>query len=240
MVLLIVLMIVLMMCNLWVLFYLTWEHREPQKAARQDCAERTRQKPLPDVMGKSKFRMPERIGTEKDTIRPEAATSVKAEAVDEKDVTFADEMETSAGQIPKARPLRQIPDEELDETFSDRRVSDIAEYGRDEDYDGEPHMAGGFTFEDIDLAVRTAKKPGATVSERRHAGMVFRDMKGNELFSLIEKNSDVSRKRLNELMDFYMDTVAVSARKRPQPTIARKEMPVMPDNFEDFNIRDFV
>ncbi|MCS2899717.1 hypothetical protein NXX91_04575 [Bacteroides thetaiotaomicron] len=45
------------------------------------------------------------------------------------------------------------------------------------------------TFEDIDLAMRTVKKPKATKEERRHAGMVFCDMKGNELFAMIEKSS---------------------------------------------------
>ena len=105
-----------------------------------------------------------------------------------------------------ARPSRQVPDEELDEVFADKRVSDIgAEYDEDGDDDGEPHEAGGMTFEDIDLAMRTVKKPKATKEERRHAGMVFCDMKGNELFAMIEKSSEATRRKLDELMDYYLD-----------------------------------
>lgn len=226
------LIVLMMMCNLWVLFYLTWEHRETPKADRHDSEEQARQEPLPDIMGKSKFRMPERTRTEKDTIVPEAATSVKTEAVDEKDVTFADET--------RGIHLRQVPDEELDDVFADKRVSDIgAEYDEDGDYDGEPHEAGGLTFEDIDLAMRTVKKPKATKEERRHAGMVFCDMKGNELFVMIEKSSEATRRKLDELMDYYLDSVS-AAQAKTAPVIMPKKVPAVPDNFEDFNIRDYV
>lgn len=226
------LIVLMMMCNLWVLFYLTWEHRETRKADRHDSVGQARQEPLPDIMGKSKFRMPERTRTEKDTTVPEAATSVKAEAVDEKDVTFADET--------RRHHPRQVPDEELDEVFADKRVSDIgAEYDEDGDDDGEPHEAGGMTFEDIDLAMRTVKKPKATKEERRHAGMVFCDMKGNELFAMIEKSSEATRRKLDELMDFYLDSVSAILAK-PAPVVMPKKAPAVPDNFEDFNIRDYV
>ena len=89
--------------------------------------------------------------------------------MDEKDVTFADEAQEDGTDAHR----RRIPDEELDEVFTDRRVSDIAGYDGDEEPDAEPDTAEGFTFEDIDLAVRTAKKADATGDERRHAGMVF-------------------------------------------------------------------
>ncbi len=226
------LIVLMMMCNLWRLFYLTWEQQERQKAGSQENTDRKRQEPPPDVVGRSKFKISDWIGTEKDTTVPEAATFVEAEAVDEKDVTFADE-------TPERHP-RQVPDEELDEVFADSRVSDMAEYDEDEEYDGEPHEAGGLTFEDIDLAMRTVKKPAATMEERRHAGMVFCDMKGNELFAMIEKSSEATRRKLNELMDFYMDSVSATIRKEPTPTAVRTTVPNVPDNIEDFNIRDFV
>lgn len=235
------LLIVLMMaCNLWVLFYLTWERQERQKADGQESAGRKRQEPPPDVVGRSKFSISDWIRTEKDTTRPETAASVKAEAMDEKDVTFTDETEDDSRQVPEAKKSRQVPDDELDETFSDSRVSDMAEYDEDEEYDGEAHEAGGLTFEDIDLAMRTVRKPAATREERRHAGMVFCDMKGNELFAMIEKSSEATRRKLNELMDFYMDSVSTAIRKEPTPTAVRTTVPNVPDNIEDFNIRDYV
>ena len=226
------LLIVLMMAfNLWMVIYLTWERREDNKAEDgkgKDCE----MKGMPDdIVGKSRFRMAERK-PQAATMKPNAATDAQSEDVDEKDVTFAEE-------TPERHP-RQVPDGELDEVFADSRVSDMAEYDEDEEYDGEPHEAGGLTFEDIDLAMRTVKKPAATMEERRHAGMVFCDMKGNELFAMIEKSSEATRRKLNELMDFYMDSVSAAIRKEPTPTAVRTTGPNVPDNIEDFNIRDFV
>jgi hypothetical protein len=233
------LLVMMMMCNLWVLFYLTWEHRETRKADSREDTGNAHQRPPDDIMGRSKFRMPEKTEAEKDILVPEAATSAKAEAVDEKDVTFADEMETADKRMPETETSHQVTDEELDDVFTDSRVSDIAEYDGDENYDEKPHMAGGFTFEDIDLAVRTVKKSKATGEERRHAGKVFCDMKGNELFAMIEQSSEATRKKLGELMDFYLDSVTV-VQATPVRATARKEVPAVPDNIEDFNIRDYV
>lgn len=233
------LLVMMMMCNLWVLFYLTWEHRETRKADSREDTGNAHQRPPDDIMGRSKFRMPEKTEAEKDILVPEAATSAKAEAVDEKDVTFADEMETADKRMPETETSHQVTDEELDDVFTDSRVSDIAEYDGDENYDEKPHMAGGFTFEDIDLAVRTVKKSKATGEERRHAGKVFCDMKGNELFAMIEQSSEATRKKLDELMDFYLDSVTAVQTTSVRAT-TRKEVPAVPDNFEDFNIRDYV
>lgn len=233
------LLVMMMMCNLWVLFYLTWEHRETRKANGREDTENAHQRPPEDIMGRSKFRMPERTETENDNLVPEAAISVKSEAVDDEDVTFADEMETADKRMPETETSRQVTDEELDDVFTDSRVSDIAEYDGDENYDEKPHMAGGFTFEDIDLAVRTVKKSKATGEERRHAGKVFCDMKGNELFAMIEQSSEATRKKLGELMDFYLDSVT-AMQAAPVRATVRKEVPAVPDNFEDFNIRDYV
>ena len=233
------LLVMMMMCNLWVLFYLTWEHRETRKADSREDTGNAHQRPPDDIMGRSKFRMPEKTEAEKDILVPEAATSAKAEAVDEKDVTFADEMETADKRMPETETSHQVTDEELDDVFTDSRVSGIAEYDGDENYDEKPHMAGGFTFEDIDLAVRTVKKSKATGEERRHAGKVFCDMKGNELFAMIEQSSEATRKKLDELMDFYLDSVT-AVQAAPVRATVRKEVPAVPDNFEDFNIRDYV
>ncbi len=235
-----VLIVLLMLFNVWTVFYMMNERKMTAESGNKKPPEPENSRTQPDIMGKSKFRMPERTRTEKDTTVPEAATPAKAEVVDEKDVTFADETDTDGGQAPENKPSRQVPDDELDETFSDSRVSDMAEYDGNEDYDGEPHEASGFTFEDIDLAMRTVKKPAATMEERRHAGMVFCDMKGNELFAMIEKSSEATRRKLNELMDFYMDSVSATIRKEPTPTAVRTTVPNVPDNIEDFNIRDFV
>lgn len=235
------LLIVLMMAfNLWMVIYLTWERREesvPREDKEKDAGAPERSG---DIMGKSLFRMPERKPQAAASV-PDATRQVPGEEVDEKDVAFDDETASPNSRLSGARPSHQVPDEELDEVFADRRVSDIGvEYDEDGNYDGTHHEASGFTFEDIDLAMRTVKKPAATMEERRHAGMVFCDMKGNELFAMIEKSSEATRRKLNELMDFYMDSVSATIRKEPTPTAVRITVPNVPDNIEDFNIRDFV
>ena len=234
------LLIVLMMAfNLWMVIYLTWERREesiPKEGKEKDVEIPERPG---DIMGKSRFRMTERK-PKVVASAPNAATQVPGEEVDEKDVAFDDETASPNSRLSGARPSRQVPEEELDEVFADKRVSDIgAEYDEDGDYDGEPHEAGGMTFEDIDLAMRTVKKPKAMREERRHAGMVFCDMKGNELFAMIEKSSEATRRKLDELMDYYLDSVS-AAQAKPAPAVMSKKAPAVPDNFEDFNIRDYV
>ena len=106
------LIILMMACNLWMLFYLTREHERGQRDDGQDSTAMTRQEPSEDIIGKSKFRMPERTRTEKATCVPEAAIPVKAEAVDEKDVTFADELKDTGNHATEKDVSRQVPDED--------------------------------------------------------------------------------------------------------------------------------
>ncbi len=146
------LLILMMACNLWVLLYLTWERKESRKADGKDGIEPARE-PLPDVIGKSKFRMPE-TKPQAATPMPNAATEMQSEAVDEKDVTFDDEMETAGGHTLETKPSRQVPDEDLDEVFRDNRVHDT-----DGEFDEEQPQAGGSTFDEIDRAARAVKNP---------------------------------------------------------------------------------
>lgn len=148
------LLILMMACNLWVLLYLTWERKESRKADGKDGIEPARE-PLPDVIGKSKFRMPE-TKPQATTPTPNAATEMQSEAVDEKDVTFDDEMETAGNHSVETKPSRQVPDEDLDEVFRDNRV-----YDTDGEFDGEQPQAGGNTFDEIDRAARAVKDPKA-------------------------------------------------------------------------------
>lgn len=157
------LLILMMACNLWVLFYLTWERKESRKADGKDGIEPARE-PLPDVIGKSRFRMPE-TKPQAATPMPNAATEMQSEAVDEKDVTFDDEMETAGGHTLETKPSRQVPDEDLDEVFRDNRVHDT-----DGEFDEELPQAGGSTFDEIDRAARAVKNPKARESEVLQAG----------------------------------------------------------------------
>ena len=191
------LLILMMACNLWVLFYLTWERKESRKADGKDGIEPARE-PLPDVIGKSRFRMPE-TKPQAATPMPNAATEMQSEAVDEKDVTFDDEMETAGGHTLETKPSRQVPDEDLDEVFRDNRVHDT-----DGEFDEELPQAGGSTFDEIDRAARAVKNPKARESEVLQAGKVFHELEGTEFYDMFRRNNARYEARVSEMVETYL------------------------------------
>lgn len=185
------LLILMVACNLWVLLYLTWERKESRKADGKDGIEPARE-PLPDVIGKSRFRMPE-TKPQATTPTPNAATEMQSEAVDEKDVTFDDEMETASNHSAETKPSRQVPDEDLDEVFRDNRVHDT-----DGEFDGEQPQAGGNTFDEIDRAARAVKDPKARESDVLQAGKVFHELEGTEFYDMFRRNNARYEARVSE------------------------------------------
>lgn len=155
----------------------------------------------------------------------EKSESNQSEPVNEEDVTFEETQQDTKSSA-------QIPDEDLDETFKDCRIEDVPTEYSDEDEADVP-QAKGKSFEDIDLAVRTVKKPKASKAEMVQAGEVFKDLDGTELFARmindeklfmqIEESINIAVQAMNE-----KDTVEENISSR------------LPDNYEDFNILDFV
>ena len=179
------LIILMMACNLWILFYLTCERKEERTGDFSGKAgkEEQQQKPLADIMGKSLFRMPERT-PQATTTAPNAATTVRSEAVDEKDVTFADELKDTGNHATEKDVSRQVPDEDLDKVFEDNRT-----YAPDEDFDEEPPQAGGSSFDEIDRAARTVKDAKAKEPEILQAGKVFHELEGTEFYNMFRRNN---------------------------------------------------
>ena len=234
-----VLVCLLVLYNAWLVTYLLWERLQRGKAPGTDGPEeRKGSTDTDEVIGRSLFRMEVAA---KDV--PQAATFPREEELLEEDVTFADEMpEKGTGQA-EGMPQARIPDEELEEAFSDVRMEDIPV-----EYEGEAPggtarigYASGVSFEDIERAVHTAADPEADERAQRHAGMVFSRMEGNELFDRLVQGSSSAGKKITELMDRYLNDPAVSNGERPETREARSpDMPVIPGNVEDFNILDFV
>ena len=220
------LLILMMACNLWILFYLTWEHKGVRKADGKDGIEPARE-PLPDVIGKSRFRMPE-MKPQAATPTPNAATEMQSEAVDEKDVTFDDEMETAGSHTAETNPSRQVPDEDLDEVFRDNRVHDT-----DGEFDGEPLEASGSTFDEIDRAARAVKDPKARESDVLQAGKVFHELEGTEFYNMFRRNNARYEARVSEMVETYLASIQPAEKKTRMKAAVRKE-------YENFNIRDYV
>jgi hypothetical protein len=151
----------------------------------------------------------------------EAATSEKGIELSEEEATFDD------GNTETVSHPAQVPEEKLDETFTSIPPSEL-EFGEDEPEDGTPDTprATGSSFDEIDDAVRAAKNPEATKAERERAAKVFSDMEGTELYENLMSGSTELSIRIKGLIEVRM--------KKP-----KKEFTV-PDNIDEFNIRDYV
>ena len=215
------LIIALLAYNAFLAYYLlsrdkpTEEKTKPQEGQDNDTV---------SVVGKSRFSMKEssfRPVPTPATAVPNAATSDETEAVDIEDTTFADETDE--------KPSRQVPTDCLDETFTDIRINDAAG-GNGDAEDGEPDMpaARGTSFEDIDRAVKSVRKPEADEAEKLHAGKTFKDIAETELFQKLTDSFAGISDRVNEVIDLY---TARAAEAKPL---------VLPARIEDFDIRDFV
>ena len=157
----------------------------------------------------------------------------EGETIRENEVTF----EEDQSSMKSAR----IPDNKLDEVFTDTRIEDVdVKYDESEE---EPvvEQASGNSFEEIDKAVETASKPNATNEECSHAGKVFIEMEGNELFNMIAERSQIIKRRMNALMELHMSNIStVKPMSEKATKVIEKKRLVVPENFKDFNIRDFV
>ena len=178
-------------------------------------------------MGKSLFRMPERT-PQATTTAPNAATTVRSEAVDEKDVTFADELKDTGNHAAEKDASRQVPDEDLDKVFEDNRT-----YAPDEDFDEEPPQAGGSTFDEIDRAARTVKDAKAKEPEILQAGKVFHELEGTEFYNMFRRNNARYEARVSGMVDAYLASIRPVQKRPRMKAAAQKE-------YENFNIRDYV
>ena len=225
-------------CNLWFLFLLLYDKIMETKFVRfltsitglwrsledRGTIPETVQGEAPknenDIIGKSRFKM---ASTRTNTATPvqEAATSEKGIELSEEEDTFDD------GNRKAATNPVQVPEDKLEETFTSMTPEEL-EYGEDEPEDdaSDAPRASGSSFDEIDDAVKTAKNPEATRKEREKAAKVFTEMEGTELYDKMMEGSSEIAIRIKGLIEIWM--------KKP-----KKEFTV-PDNIEDFDIRNYV
>ena len=231
-------LIVSVACNVWFLFLLFYDRIMDTKLIRffrhiaglwrsldSTVAEQGKDKEIPhadtsDIIGKSRFKM---ASTRTTAAIPaqEAATSEKGIELTEEEATFDD------GNTETVSRPAQIPEDKLDETFTSLTPSDL-EFGEDEPEEETPDAprASGSSFDEIDDAVRTAKNPEATTTERERAAKVFTDMEGTELYEKLMTGSSEMSIRIKGLIEIRL--------KKPKKDF------VVPDNIEDFDIRNYV
>ena len=225
-------------CNLWFLFLLLydrimgtkmfrffkgiaglWRSLE-SKGTKSEAAHKEAPAEEADIIGKSRFRM---ASTRTTAAIPtqQAATSEKGIELSEEEATFDD------GNTETASRPAQVPEEKLDETFTSIPPEELG-YGEDEpDEDAsDTPRASGSSFDEIDDACKTAKNPDATQTQREKAAKVFTDMEGTELYEKMMEGSSEIGIRIKGLIEIRL--------KKPE-----KEF-IVPDNIEDFDIRNYV
>ena len=231
-------LIVSVACNVWFLFLLFYDRIMDTKLIRffrhiaglwrsldSTVAEQGKDKEIPhadtsDIIGKSRFKM---ASTRTTAAIPtqEAATSEKGIELTEEEATFDD------GNTETVSRPAQVPEDKLDETFTSLTPSEL-EFGEDEPEEetSDAPRASGSSFDEIDDAVRTAKNPEATTTERERAAKVFTDMEGTELYEKLMTGSSEMSIRIKGLIEMRL--------KKPKKDF------VVPDNIEDFDIRNYV
>ena len=231
-------LIVSVACNVWFLFLLFYDRIMDTKLIRffrhiaglwrsldSTVAEQGKDKEIPhadtsDIIGKSRFKM---ASTRTTAAIPtqEAATSEKGIELTEEEATFDD------GNTEIVSRPAQVPEDKLDETFTSLTPSEL-EFGEDEPEEETPDAprALGSSFDEIDDAVRTAKNPEATATERERAAKVFTDMEGTELYEKLMTGSSEMSIRIKGLIEIRL--------KKPKKDF------VVPDSIEDFDIRNYV
>ena len=225
-------------CNLWFLFLLLydrimgtkmfrffkgiaglWRSLE-SKGTKSEAAHKEAPAEEADIIGKSRFRM---ASTRTTAAIPtqQAATSEKGIELSEEEATFDD------GNTETASRPAQVPEEKLDETFTSIPPEELG-YGEDEPEEDASDMprASGSSFDEIDDACKTAKNPDATQAERDKAAKVFTDMEGTELYEKMMEGSSEIGIRIKGLIEIRL--------KKP------KKVFVVPDNIEEFDIRNYV
>ena len=173
-----------------------------------------------DIIGKSKFKMaPTR--TTAAIPAQEAATSEKGIELSEEEATFDD------GNTETTSRPAQVPEEKLDETFTSIPPEELG-YGENEPEEdaSDTPRASGSSFDEIDDACKTAKNPDATQAEREKAAKVFTDMEGTELYEKMMEGSSEIGIRIKGLIEIRLKK-------------SEKEF-VVPDNIEEFDIRNYV
>ena len=226
-------------CNLWFLFLLLYDRIMETRlvrflrsiaglwrslggtAAKPETARVTPPAETPaDIIGKSRFRM---ASTRTTAAIPtqEAATMEKGIELSEEEATFDD------GKTGNASRPAQVPEEKLDETFTSIPPEELG-YGDDEPEEdaSDTPRASGSSFDEIDDACKTAKNPDATQAEREKAAKVFTDMEGTELYEKMMEGSSEIGIRIKGLIEIRLKK-------------SEKEF-VVPDNIEEFDIRNYV
>ena len=209
--------IVIVICLLIVIALLVQDNIVIKKRSeRKPIKEKTNLK-LPDIMGQPK--------PKKSLLLPNNATESQLEGQeinpDNFDIEY-DENENVGIQIPQ---------EELDEVFSNMPDFDEEEeeWNRYELSDGDNGFAQGVTFEELNFVGILLQKEKLEQSQKETAIAIVQKIQGTELFSLLENSMEGASRKIAELLDS-----SLSAETEAGSSTLRK------NGFDGFDIGEFI
>ena len=230
----IVLICLLLLYNGWLVTYILSGRQQKSSSQAEEKPPAKPPQKANDIVGKSRFKMTTKV-PQTSIPEPQAAKDEEGEEVTDIAVTFADDK----GEAPPAR----IPDDELDEAFTDIRIEDIpVEYADDEEGGRTPvkRYATGASFEEIGNAVNIADNPAATADERKRAGLVFSEMKDSEFYNKLMENNSERAKKITGLMDEVSGKSISGEGKEVGNAVHPQNTLEVPADISGFDIRDFV
>ena len=125
----------------------------------------------------------------------------------------------------------QIPQEELDEVFSNMPdfEEEEEEWNRYELSDGDNGFAQGVTFEELNFVGILLQKEKLEQSQKETAIAIVQKIQGTELFSLLESSMEGASRKIAELLDS-----SLSSETEAGSSTLRK------NDLRDFDIGEFV
>tara|TARA_R110000868_G_scaffold255767_2_gene512382 strand:+ start:17086 stop:17721 length:636 start_codon:yes stop_codon:yes gene_type:complete len=209
--------IVIVICLLIIIALLLQDKIVIKKSSERKPIQEKSNPKLPDIMGQPRPR--------KSLSMPNNATESQVEELelnpDNFDIEY-DENENVGIQIPQ---------EELDEVFSNMPDfgEEEEEWNRYELSDGDNGFAQGVTFEELNFVGILLQKEKLEQSQKETAIAIVQKIQGTELFSLLENSMEGASRKIAELLDSTLS----SETEAGSSTLRKNDL-------GDFDIREFV
>ena len=182
-----------------------------------------------DIMGKSHFDMKKEcrlMRQRKEEAERKGAIARGEMTEDGKEI--AQEVQAEDCEVEQKKVWQQVSPEELEAMFEESDEPD------------EP-LAQGDTIDDIDLAFNNIGRHDMSDEEERRTVEVLKGLEGTELFDTITQSFPHIGDCINDLFDKYEHKPAAETVTAETNKATEQNKPfVIPERFEDFNIRDFV
>ena len=209
--------IVIVICLLIIIALLVQDKIVIKKSSERKPIQEKNNPKLPDIMGQPRLKRSLSV--------PNNATESQVEELelnpDNFDIEY-DENENVGIQIPQ---------EELDEVFSNMPDfgEEEEEWNRYELSDGDNGFAQGVTFEELNFVGILLQKEKLEQSQKETAIAIVQKIQGTELFSLLENSMEGASRKIAELLDSTLS----SETEAGSSTLRKNDL-------GDFDIREFV